>query len=794
MARQLVLLACALVAIPARGQDADEAPSRPADAPAPPDGPARDSSDDEADDSGPQDEPDVEEEAVDSESRAPEGEGATPPREHAHPHEHAPHEHHHPHDHPHEHDDELGVTAVVDVPAEAPAASAGALTLELGLLRDVPRRSAEDMLTLAPGLLVANHAGEGHAPTVFLRGFDAGEGQDVEILVDGIPINEPSNAHGHGYADPRFLIPELVRGLRVAPGAFDPRQGDFAIAGSIDYRLGVERRGILARGEYGAFDTRRLVLAWAPERASEGTFVGVELRDGQGFGPNRAHFGAAALGRFEHRVDRSLSIFLLGAAQSAQFDSAGVVRRDDVDSGRLACTGEAFFCVADPNQGGSGSRYLAAVGLRWTRPLERFETSVWAGLRQLRVRENFTGQLLDPRGDGLDERYEAGTLGLRGAYRVRLPWDGRDHHVEVGYFARHDAGETVTHRIRRERGVPYATVFDASLNVTNLGAWIAGDFSPAAWLRVSGGVRADAFAFAVTDRDRPTMDRTGPRLAEESTDAFGLALQPRGAVSVRLHESLTWTTSAGVGTRSSDARALSEGERAPFARAIGLESGLALALSEARVVSLRAHAGVFHTYVDRELVFDAERGRNVPAGASNRYGAFAFARLAYEDWLDASASVAWTEANLAEDAGWFDLTAGDRLPYVPRVMGRADIAVRPRFRVGGEPCSAGVAAGLTWLGPRPLPNGTEGGAFAVLDASAHVAWRFVEIGVLFTNLLDVRYERASFAYVSRFDASRPASLTPAEHFVAGAPFTFFLTLTLHLTPLAWLEGEPEPPT
>ncbi|MGE0785484.1 MAG: TonB-dependent receptor [Sandaracinaceae bacterium] len=712
------------------------------------------------------------------------------------------HTHAHTHTHAHDHEDEdgeLGVTAVIEAPHPRDPAPAAASTLDIepGILRDVPRRSADEMLTLAPGVLTANHNGVGHAPTLFLRGFNAGEGQDVEMMVDGIPINEPSNAHGHGYADPRFVIPELMRSVRVMQGPFDPRQGDFAVAGSIDYRLGLPR-GILARGEYGSYDERRLVLAWGPEDAEEGTFVGAELRDGAGFGPNRAHFGAAVLGRYEHRFERGLRAFVLGAVQSAQFDSAGVVREDDVSAGRLTCGDtEAFFCVADPNQGGSASRYLVALGLRYERPIERVEVTLWGNLRQLRIREDFTGQYLDPQGDGLDERYETGTAGLRANYRVRIPWDGRDHYVEVGAMARHDAGDTSSLRIRRERAIPYATLFDSSIHITDIGAWAVGELAIQSWLFVQAGLRVDALQYSVTDHGLPTSDRDGDRLPVMSADAFGLSVQPRGTVRVTLvsenegAQALHWITSAGVGTRSSDATALSEGERSPFARAIALESGLQLGLEEERKYDFDANAGVFHTYVDDELIFDATRGRNVSAGASNRYGAYAYARFRFERWLDASLSVAWTEANLSPSARYFDLTAGDRVPYVPRVMGRADVAGRERFRLFGEPFGAGAAAGVTWLGPRPLPNGAEGDAYAVVDASAHVSWRFVELGVMAQNLFDARYQRALFSYVSRFDLDRAASMTPATHYAAGAPFMFFVTLTLHLTPLAWLRGEPD---
>ncbi|MCZ7677419.1 MAG: TonB-dependent receptor [Sandaracinaceae bacterium] len=696
------------------------------------------------------------------------------------------------HSHPHEHEEpELGVTATVRPPREAPPlpSAASELEIEPGLLADVPRRSAEDLLTLAPGVLVTNHGGEGHAPGLYLRGFDAGEGQDVEVLVDGIPINEPSNAHGHGYADARFVVPELVRSLRVLQGPFDPRQGDFAVAGTVEYRLGMSRRGVLARGEVGMFDTRRLVLAWAPEGMSDGTFVGVELRDGAGFGPNRAYFGAGVLGRFEHRIDRELSFFVLAASQAADNDSAGVIRQDDVLAGRLTCgSAESFFCAADPSQGGSTSRHLAALGLEWRRPSERFTQVIWGGFRDLRVRENFTGQLLDERGDGLDQQYQAGTVGLRGSYRVRIPWLERDQHVEVGYLARHDAGETRAVRLRRELGTPYATLFDAGLNVTDIGAWLLAELRPLAWLSLRAGLRVDAFHFAVDDRALPTADRMGERLPTESRDAFGVAVQPRGSLRIELVEGLDWITSAGAGARSSDAVALSDGERAPFAQVVATETGLALELRERRAYRLSASAALFHTYVDRDLRFDPTRGRNVLAGASNRFGASVYGRVRVEDWLDAAASVAWTEANQGE-VGWLELGSGDRLPFVPRLTGRVDVALRKRFSIDGEPFSIGAAAGVTWIGPRPLPNGAEGGAYAVTDASAHVGWRFAEVGVMVTNLFDVRYERASFAYVSRFDLDAATSMTPARHLAAGPPLTVLATLTLRLTPLEWLTGQ-----
>jgi iron complex outermembrane recepter protein len=87
---------------------------------------------------------------------------------------------------------------------------------------------------------------------VFLRGFDAREGQDIESTANGVPINEATNLHGNGYADANFNLPETVLSLCVLEGPLDPLQGNFAVAGSADYRLGLERRGPTLKSTLGS--------------------------------------------------------------------------------------------------------------------------------------------------------------------------------------------------------------------------------------------------------------------------------------------------------------------------------------------------------------------------------------------------------------------------------------------------------------------------------------------------------------------------------------------------------------
>jgi hypothetical protein len=666
------------------------------------------------------------------------------------------------------------VSAVVR-PAEPDSPSDA--TYETAPFRSVPRRTAEEHLTRAPGVFLLNHSGEGHASTFIVRGFLAGEGQDLEMLVDGMPINEPSNAHGHGYADALFLIPELIRTVRVTEGPFSAWQGDFAVAGSAEYTLGPEERGIFVRGTYGSFDRTRLVLGWAPVRATPGTFVALDLQRTNGFGIQRSAESARINGRFEHELSRGLVFSLFAAGQIGNFASAGVLREDEVNRAALPCETSRdgqFFCTRDPNQGGASQRLIVTAGLDWTAADVTFRNRLWVGFRHLRIRENWTGLRIDERGDGLDEQYDTVTVGLRGRARMAARLAEMPLELELGYLLRQDIGTTRMLRVRREGGIPYRAVFDDEIALTNLGGFVGGDLHITDWMLLRLGVRADAFGLHARELALPSSDRVGERLPQDTTDAWGLSVAPRGSLTFQLAQGLRWQTSIGMGTRSSDATALSTGESAPFARIIASETGL-LAQYDDNHIDFEGRLSAFQTYVDRDLVFDAERGRNVDIGASSRLGAMAALQLHVEEWLHAAGSFVWSEGFILPSRN-FDLTSNVTLPYAPRWVGRLDLSGSFFVHVDDEVVNCSLGAGFSALGERPLPVGESAPPIGLLDAQISVAWRGIDIALAATNLLDTRWQSGVYRYTSAWDPSTPASRVPALHFSAGAPLTITLSI------------------
>ncbi len=125
---------------------------------------------------------------------------------------------------------------------------------------------------------MVQHSGGGKANQYFLRGFDADHGTDVALSIDGIPINMVSHAHGQGYSDTNFIIPETVERVEITKGPYFAGQGDFATAGAVNLvtcddfehsSIGFGTSGVAGRG--------RALLPRAPRgepevRLDEGVF------------------------------------------------------------------------------------------------------------------------------------------------------------------------------------------------------------------------------------------------------------------------------------------------------------------------------------------------------------------------------------------------------------------------------------------------------------------------------------------------------------------------------------------
>jgi len=665
--------------------------------------------------------------------------------------------------------------------------------IDIGQLAVVPRRNAEDLLQLAPGIFIANEGGEGHAEQVFLRGFEADSGSAIEFTVNGVPINEVDNPDAHGYADTHFIIPELVKDLQVTEGPFDPHQGDFAVAGSARYELGVHDRGLRLSLSDGSYGTSRYLLLWAPKGEREGTFAAAQFSNSDGYGVNRASQSASAMAQYEGELGERGLYRLLVTAYSTHYQSAGVIRKDDADSGRVG-----FYGSEDTSQGGDASRYIASFDLESPLGDGVATQQLFLSYRTLRIVENFTGFLLDPvafgqsehpqRGDAAEKDYHALTAGARGGYRLRFRLLGRDQAVEGGYYARYDHTLPLEQRLRFGTQIPYLTDLDYETDIVNLAGYLDVDLRPLSFLTLRGGLRQESFSYNVEnlcatsgnykvgeplDVDCPAYDASGPRSPTQRVTASGQLLEPKATALVGPFHGVNLTASYGLGAQSLDPTTIEQNENAPFVELTAYEAGL---LAQGRLGSFdwSARAVAYETKVTNDLVFNPDLGRLAPSSATTRKG-FVGAMRATSRFLDEAASVTTVHATYDAD--------GTLVPYVPLVTARSDTALNgviPWLRPWGWPLHGELGLGVSLVGTRPLPLGQSAAPSLQIDASAALRCGPVKLGVTATNLLNRQFALWESFYASDFHSRNYPTLAPTEHFTAAPPRIVLFTLTVAL--------------
>lgn len=689
---------------------------------------------------------------------------------------------------------ELSAEGTVDPMADAARArGASDYDVESDVLGAAPARDAGDLLARAPGVYAARGEGDAVAHSIYLRGFDAEHGQDIELTLEGIPLNSPSHIHGQGYADIGFLMPEVVRSLRVREGVYDPRQADFATAGSIDFRLGVEDRGVRVTGSYGLYDTFRGSVVVAPEGEHEESFVAGSYRTTSGFGEGRAGQDGTAL--FQWVVgEGDLRLRVLGMFSGARYGLAGILRRDDVAAGRVGFY-DQYDVDSARGQGALAIRSLLGVTLDFLGERGSFgQVGAWVSYSDFRLSANYTGftevSRVNPdwrgRGDLIEQLNETVDVGMRARWRSE-PWEPFEwvaSRLEVGLSGRLDLITQAQNLIAAPLNQTWDQRVDASVRALDVGAYLDADIALFEGIvRVRGGLRADVLSYGVDDRlgnfipsYRAEMYIPGYRRS-----ALGLAVGPRATIEVRPIEELTFSIAYGEGYRSPQARTLSDGESAPFSRVRSGDLGARLTLGE----QLEASLAGFVTQLGYDVAFDPGEGRLESIGPTTRLGAALAVTARPWDFLIGALSVTYVHATLDAPplASASDpqppYVSGQLLPYVPPWVVRADLGSDGVLTtVLDQELRGELGAGLTLLSSRPLPYGQFAAPVATLDVRGALALGPIELGVDLYNLTDARYAAIEYAYASDWTPTEVPSRLPSRHFSAGAPFTFMVSLTV----------------
>jgi len=617
-----------------------------------------------------------------------------------------------------------------------------------------------EVLEVVPGLVVTQHSGDGKANQYFLRGFNLDHGTDFATRVDGIPVNMPTHAHGQGYSDLNFLIPEFIDKVEYKKGTYYAEEGNFSAAGAADihYKRKLDDSLLLslAGGQDGY---ARALLGTSVNIGGGDLLLGAEYSNNDGpwdlpegyrklsalvkytFGDVAAGYAITAMGYDGHW--RSTDQIPLRAVQDGSIDRFGAV---------------------DPTDGGKTHRY--SLSGDWWRKVGpgQLRANVYGLAYKLDLISNFTYALDPVHGDQFEQFDSRHVFGGEAAYDQPLGLFGREGTFKSGIQIRYDDISPIGLYHTQQR-IRYATVRQDEVKQTSYSAYVSQDLHWTSWFRSELGVRGDYFKFDVRSRLAANSGKDNASLASPKlTLAFGPWAKTEYFLNV------------GEGFHSNDARGTTitvdpnDGVTPvqkvnPLVRAVGSEVGFRTAI----IPHVQLAGSWWQLKLDSELLFTGDGGTTEPSRATRRHGVELGAYYIPLSGLVIDADLAWSHARFTD----YD-PVGDRIPNAVEKVASVGIAYNSDTGLYG-------GARLRYFGPAPLIEDdsvrSASTTLVNLEGGYHFS-RSLSLVVTVFNLFDRRDNDITYFYESQL----PGEAAPVAdiHFHPVEPRTVRAALTLKL--------------
>lgn len=636
----------------------------------------------------------------------------------------------------------------------ADAASEGLVTGRQIDARPIMR--AGEVLETVPGLVISQHSGEGKANQYYLRGFNLDHGTDFATTVAGVPVNMPTHAHGHGYSDLNFLIPEIISGVQFRKGPYYADEGDFSAAGAAHIRYANSLDAPLVRLSVGEDGWRRMVVAASP-RAGRGHLLvagEVTLNDGPWV---RADHYQRLNGVVRYSVGDGLNAWSITAMA---YD--GSWKATDQAPTRAIATGAISRLDSIDDTSGGDTRRLS-LSTDWQRTTHGGVTRLNAYVMgyALDLYSNFTYFLDDPvDGDQFQQSDRRVVAGGRVSRRVASLLGGRAAEVVFGADVRVDGIDRVA-LIRTARRMPRSAVRDDAVGQASVAGYLQHEVQWTPWVRSSAGLRVDAFSFHVEARQPGNSGSSGAALAS-----------PKASLIVGPFRGAELYLNGGFGYHSNDARGTTitvdpaSGDAVdrvtPLVQARGAEIGARFT----PMAGLGTDVALWRLDLDSELLFVGDAGTTASGRPSRREGIEWNTYYSPRPWLTVDADLAWSRSRFTDGHA-----AGQRIPGAVERVVSAGLSVDDGRRGFGS-------VRLRALGARNLVEDGRVRSRPTRLLNGQVGLRVgprTEVVVDGFNLLDARATDVDYYYRSRLPGE-PAAGVEDVHTHPALPRTLRLSL------------------
>src|SRR5438876_899602 len=555
------------------------------------------------------------------------------------------------------------------------AASQGTITPQLIEARPMLRPG--EVLEHVPGVIITQHSGDGKANQYFLRGFNLDHGTDFLTTIDHMPVNMPTHAHGQGYSDINFLIPELVSRVAYKKGPYFAEEGDFSSAGAadIDYYTKMPK-GIASLG-LGSNGYRRAMAANSFDSGPGHLLYGFELfhNDGPWINPEDYRKLNGVLRFSEGTNADGYTLSLMG--YTGKWNATDQIPQRAVDDGTIS-----RFGAIDPTDGGKTSRY--SVSLDRHKTLENgavFHMDVYAIKYRLNLFSNFTFFLDHPTsGDQVEQADDRTVVGMTPRWVFNGKWDERQITHKLGVDARRDdINVALYNTTARERvdTTPSTARSDKVLQ-TGVGLYYENAIQWTDTFRTIAGVREDFYGARV-DSDNPA--NSGTTNAHIASPKLGFIFGP--------FDKTEYFLNYGQGFHSNDARGttITTAAKVP---AVVKTRGEEIGLRTEKLPHLQSSLSLWRLEIASELVFVGDAGTTEASRPSLRRGIEWSTRYIPHDWLLVDLDLSASRARFTDN--------DPKGSYIPGAIDRvASLGVTVK---DFGPWSGTVHA--RYFGPRPL--------------------------------------------------------------------------------------------
>ncbi len=610
-----------------------------------------------------------------------------------------------------------------------------------------PVNTSQDVLRIVPGLFIAQHAGGGKAEQIFLRGYDIDHGTDINITVDGIPVNMVSHAHGQGYADLHFLIPETVEKVGFDKGPYNTSKGNLSTAAWVEFTTKefLDKNSI--KLEAGKFNTQRVASLFKvydkqTEKNRQQFYIASEYSHTDGYFENPQKFHRFnIMGKYNAWFGNQSQLTIIASTLESRWNASGQVPDRAVESGMIS-----RFGSVDNSEGGNTTRTNVTVkyNRQWKNNWKTTDQLYYTRYH-FNLFSNFTFFLEDPvNGDEINQKESRDLYGYTTTAARSYLVGAKKATTEFGAGFRFDNIKDITlaHTVKRQF---LNDIRKGDIKEANGFGYINQDIELSNKFNLNAGLRYDYFAFQYRDK-----------LAA----ATNFSNQSRGVVSPKLNlsyspnQKLKIYLNNGIGFHSNDTRViLSNDAKDILPRVFGTDLGVIAKPNKNLVLK----TAIWHLYSEQEFVYVGDAGIVEAGGKTRRMGIDVSARYQFASWL----------------FGDFDLNL-TRARAIGEPKGQNYVPLAPSFTsIGGLTVKAknGFSGSLRYrfIGDRPANEDysvTAKGYF-VTDALLSYQWKNWELKTSAENLFNIKWREAQFDTESRLQ-SEPAPV-PEIHYTAGTP-------------------------